>query len=362
MRWLTRPWRFSLALLGFTLALAAALVWHSVPHFPASMDAELHCGAGVPAWPAAQPLSVLSFNVQYMAGKNYVFYYDVAGGPDSRPAAEDVRLTLDGVAALIRQQAPDLVLLQEINDADDSRTHYIDQLPELQRRLGDLAFPCLASAHYWKAGWIPHPHILGPVSMQLVTLSRYRLAAARRYQLPRMDKDPLTRHFYFQRALLDARLQTDAGAEVAVLNTHFDAWGKGSPVMAAQVARVVTVLDELEQRGIPWLLGGDFNLLPPDDGRQWQRLRQHYDRPSPLLPLYRRFGAIPSLADLNGAGAARWYTHFPNDPAVTAPDRTIDYLFYSRQWQRLRGDVLREEALTLSDHLPVLGEFALAKP
>lgn len=318
------------------------------------------CEQDVPIWSGSGALTILSFNVQYMAGKGYVFYYDQGRGKDKKPTAASVHLTLDRVAELIADANPDIVMLQEVNDADDSRSHYIDQLVELQQRLGQAAYPCLAEAYYWKAGFIPHPMIMGPVSMKLVTLSRFAISDGYRYQLPLMDNDPITRHFYFQRAILEVRLKSQAGLpELALLNTHFDAWGAGSSLMQRQVESALAVIDRLDKAGVPWVFAGDFNLLPPDGGIQWQRLQEQYDYDSALKPFYHRYQAVPSIADLTGQQAVQWYTHFPNDPAVKSPDRTIDYLFYSHQLRLKQATVRQHDTLDISDHLPLSAEFEL---
>ena len=300
----------------------------------------------------------MSLNVQFMAGKEYVFYYDQGQGKDRRPSAESVYHTLDKVAERIRAINPDLVLLQEINDSGDSRTHYIDQLSELQQRLGNLAYPCQTSAYYWKAGFVPHPQIMGSVSMKLATLSRYAVTTARRHQLPLMENDLITQHFYFQRAVLEARLKSALGADLAVLNTHFDAWGAGSGLMQRQVAKVITIIEQLERESVPWILAGDFNMLPPDGNRQWRRLQNQYDEDSPLQLIYDRYGAVPALESLQQNDAHKWYTHFPNDPQVAGPDRTIDYLFYDpERLQLLSAFVDQQKSLDISDHLPVVVEL-----
>lgn len=66
---------------------------------------------------------------------------------------------------------------------------------------------------------------------------------------------------------------------------------------------------------------------------------------------------IPSNPDATGINRELWLTHFPNDPQVDGPDRTLDYLFYSPKLQRLDGYVRQEDTLTISDHLPVMGQF-----
>lgn len=342
-----------------------AWAWQSVVWYPPVVDVIASCESEAAAWQADQPLKVMSFNVQYMASKNYVFFYDVDGGPDSKPSRAHTEWTLDRVAEIIRDENPDVLLLQEINDEHDSRTHYVDQVTQLQQRLGELAYPCQANAHYWQAGMVLHPNVLGAVSMKLTTLSRYPMSQARRHQLPLMDNDPLTTRFYFQRAILESHIESETGETIALLNTHFDAWGEGSDLMARQVAVTLDVIDSLEASNTPWLFGGDLNSLPLDSKRQWRRLVDadvaYYDEETALAPLYERYGAIPSIDDLTGDDVSAWLTHYSNDPAVSGPDRTIDYLFFSRQWQLDQSYVRQHDTLDVSDHLPVVGVFSLER-
>ena len=347
-------WRAQLIVLVVAIWVATVLVWRSAPQFEAVTELRPHCDGTAAEYPVDTPLKVLSLNAQYMAGKGYVFFYDVDGGPDVRPSQASVALTVSKVADLLKREQPDVVMLQEINDADDSRTHYLDQVEALQRALGDQRYACEVSAHYWKVGWLPHPLILGSVSMQLTTLSRYRLTSATRFQLPLMDNDPITQHFYFQRALLQVTMDSTVG-EMALLNTHLDAWGQGTDLMKRQVDAISNQLTTLDEQNIPWVLAGDFNVLPPDGGRQWQRLAKDYDQRSALQVLYDRYGALPPLPQLTSASSAEWYTYFPNDPQVTEPDRTIDYVFYSDHWRLLEGAVIPDTSL--SDHLPLKARF-----
>ncbi len=340
-----------------------AWAWQSVVWYEPVVEVATSCDAPAAQWSQQQPLKVLSYNVQYMASKNYFFFYDAEGGTDTKPSLEHTRWTLDQVANIVSKENPDILLLQEINDQFDARTHYVDQVAELQQRLGDLAYPCRADAHYWQADMVLHPKVFGAVSMKLTTLSRYPMHQARRHQLPLMDNDAITQRFYFQRALLETHLTSVEGQEVAVINTHFDAWGAGSDLMQRQVATAQVVLDELDTNNTPWIFGGDFNSLPPDNQQQWQRLEDdgvgEYDAETALAPLYQRYGAVPALQDLMGEDVAKWYTHFSNDPRVTQPDRTIDYLFFSNAWRVSDAHVRQSDTLDVSDHLPVVATFHL---
>ena len=356
---------------------AVAVLWTRA-YSPADTEpAAIHCADEAQAWDAQLPLKVMSYNVQYMASKNYVFFYDVnVDDPDrvaavqragktiaSQPSREHVFWTLDQVADVIGKEDPDVVLLQEVNGADDGRTHYIDLTAELLDRLPAGQFPCRSDASYWKAEFIFHPDVLGPVNMQLLTLSKYRIDKSIRHQLPRKENNFLIRPFDFQRALLESHISAAGNRTVALINTHFEAWGAGTGIMEKQVARTEALLQSLDRQRIPWVLGGDLNLLPPDDNRQRHRIMAadlgSYDERPQIQSLYDKYRGIPSLRDLKSGDPRPWYTHFPNDPTAIGPDRTIDYLFYSDQWALEDAYVLRGDALQISDHLPVVGTYRL---
>jgi len=352
-----RPALLSVLLLASTLvALVYALTWHP----RARENAAVSCTAQAQPLRPGQALKVMTWNVQYLAGKRYVFWYDLAdgSGPDKRPTTEDLAYSLDEVVRVLRDEQPDIVLLQELHDGAKA-TDYQDQLALLQERLADL-YPCNAQAFYWKAAFVPHPHIRGSVGMKLGTLSRYQIERAERLQLPLLATDPLSRQFNLKRALLVSYLPIHGGGELAVVNTHLDAFAQGDDTMQRQVAMTTKLLDQLENQGTPWLIGGDFNLLPPG---QYQQLppeqRSWYAPDSELKVLSDKYPMIPSSAEANGAEQAAWYTHFPNDPRASGPDRTLDYLFHSPRLTRLSAAVRQADTQQISDHLPLSARLLL---
>jgi len=375
----SQRWRRRLiGVLAVSLALLAALavaVWVSTYH-PAGAEAvPVVCqdGAGEPgaAPPRArvgQPLKVMTWNVQFMAGKGYVFFYDVldGSGPDERPSPQAIAHTLDEVARVVRDEDPDVLLLQEVDDGA-ARTDGLDELAELLRRLPGRR-GCHAAAWYWKAAFVPHPRILGRVGMKLVTLSRYEIARATRYQLPEMPADPLTRQFQLKRAVLETVLpmagpdgRGEAG-ELVILNTHLDAFAQGSDTMERQVTQVLALLAEQDRAGRPWVLGGDFNLLATRGAyeRLGAKQRAYFNPSTELAPLTARYRTVPSPAEIDGPEGVRWTTHFPNDPAVDHPDRTLDYLVLSPGIELGEHRVRRRDTLAISDHLPVVATITAA--
>jgi endonuclease/exonuclease/phosphatase family metal-dependent hydrolase len=345
-----------LSLFCLLAALTYALTWRPTPREAAAVE----CRSQAPLLQPGQALKVMTWNIQYLAGKNYVFWYDLAdgSGPDLRPSSVDLALTLDEVVRVVRDEQADIVLLQELHDGARA-SDYQDQLALLQSRLRDL-YPCSTQAFYWKAGFVPHPKILGSVGMKLATLSRYQIERAERLQLPQMPGNPLSRPFNLKRALLVSYLPLRGGGELAAINTHLDAFAQGDDTMQQQVAMTARLLDQLQGQGAPWVLGGDFNLLPPG---QYQRLpaeqRSWYAAHSELQQLATRYPMIPDAAQASGPGQAAWYTHAPNRTGPPRPDRTLDYLFHSPQLTLLDAQVRRHDTLAISDHLPLLARLLL---
>ncbi|WP_095145426.1 MULTISPECIES: endonuclease/exonuclease/phosphatase family protein [unclassified Pseudomonas] len=355
---MTRLLRYTLlGLLSLTcllLALLYSLTWRP----EAKETLEVSCSAPAPTLVPGQALKVMTWNVQYLAGKRYVFWNDLAQGSDENPTPEDMAFSLDEVARVIRDEQPDLVLLQELDDGAKA-SDYQNQLKLLQERLADL-YPCSTHAFDWKADFVPDRHIFGSVGRQLATLSRYQIEHAERLQLPDTTTNVISRQFQPRNALLVNYLPLRDGGQMAVLNTHLDRATEPNETLQAKVAAVTKVLDKYEARGTPWLIGGDFNLLPLG---QFQRLppeqRTPYSADSPLHGLWDKYPMIPTNNEASGIDRARWLTHYPNDPGLNGPDRTVDYLFYSPRLKRVEATVRQDDTLRISDHLPVIARFLL---
>src|SRR5206468_395745 len=120
-----------------------------------------------------------------------------------------------------------------------------------------------ASTYYWKSKFVPHPKILGSAGTKLAIFSRYCLGKARRSRLPGTPGSPIVRDFNLKRAILELELPLANGHCFTVLNTHLEAFPKGTDVMERQIQTLLRRLSALDQEKKPWILGGDFNLLQP---------------------------------------------------------------------------------------------------
>ncbi len=357
-RAMTRLLRYILLPALFVLALIGTLIYSLTWRPDARETLPVSCTGQPPMLVPGQALKVMTWNVQYLAGKRYVFWNDLAQGDDEAPTPEDMAFSLDEVARVIRDEQPDVVLLQELDDGAKA-SDYQNQLKLLQERLTDL-YPCSAHAFDWKADFVPDPHIFGSVGRQLATLSRYRIEHAERLQLPVQPANLISRQFQPKDALLATTLPLSDGGQLVVFNTHLDRATQPDDTLQAQVTAVAKVLDKHESHGTPWLIGGDFNLLPLG---QYRRLpteqRTPYSADSALHVLWDKYPMIPTNNEASGIDRAKWLTHYPNDPGLNGPDRTVDYLFYSPKIKRVEATVRQDDTLRISDHLPVIAKFLL---
>jgi endonuclease/exonuclease/phosphatase family metal-dependent hydrolase len=336
------------------------LTWVLNFHPPQVKDIPVTGADNAPTLQIGQSIKIMTYNVQYMAGKNNIFFYDLPerDGPDERPSQEEITQTLHRVARIIRDENPDIVLLQEM-DNGAKRTDYENQLERLLPLL-PKGYVCHASTFYWKSKFIPHPRIMGATGMQLVTLSKYKISEATRHQLPLVPANLIVQQYNFKRALLETRFPVRGGDDLIAINVHLEPFTEGTDVALKQIMELDSLLEERSHAGFPWISGGDYNLLPPGHYEFFQGDEKSYYRPrSEIQTLYQKYPAIPSLQAIQSDSAKQWYTHYPNNPSAKGPNKTIDYIFYSGL-SLVEARVRRHDTLDISDHLPVIAVFNLA--
>ena len=358
-----------------------ALIWFGAysPKPVEFLDLYQNEGEEAPLFPKNKSLSVLSWNIQYAAGMNYNPWYQHSTNSDRKPTKLSVYETLDKIAAVIKKIDSDVVLLQEV-DINATRTYDINQVEVLLKKLPQ--YKHYSIAYYWKNSFNPHYKIRGKVGMALVVLSKYELKKATRYALPLFeDQDLITKHFYLKRAIQEVKMPTQSGETIVLLNTHLSAFSsENSTVMQKQVKTIKEHLEAIEKTGDRWLLGGDFNLLPPGQAsitnkrvkikiREALRGANKYKserrlsmidfsdikqekEPSEIHLLFDDFAVFPSLKAIkkNSQAMLTWKPNFSFDVGLT---KTIDYVFYSKKWSLKKVGVLQKEGKNISDHMPV---------
>jgi endonuclease/exonuclease/phosphatase family metal-dependent hydrolase len=314
-----------------------------------------NCG-GAPVLSPGQIVKVITYNTQFFAGTRYDFYYD--GGPDMLVDPEDVYATISQFAKFVADERPDFLLLQEV-DSGARRTGYLDEVTLVRDSL-PFDLRNYVTADYWRSKFVPHPKIWGAARTKLVIFSKYRLGAARRYQLPLRPGNPIANDFNLKRAILEVEIPGHDGGVFALLNTHLDAFPKATDVMERQVTKVHRFLGHLDQQNRPWIIGGDFNLLPPGQRTRLPvEMRGVYSEPSAITQIYRSYQGVPTVHDATTKSMDQFCTFTRRSESKRVPARTLDYLFSAPSVSVEKYGVRQDGLLELSDHLPVVAEFRL---
>lgn len=352
LRWI------GILLLVVILALAGFLLFGNYHPRPVEM-AVVTCPENAPLLETGQTLKSLTWNVQTMSSKNYVFWSDLPNndGPDEKPSQEDITATFEDTARVIKDENPDIIFIQEIDDGAE-RTYYEDQMARLTGMLPE--YPCYTSVFDWKSVYVPHPRIHGSVGWKVAILSKYKISEAERIQLTTAKKSFLENQFKIQPAILKAMMPTSDGGQFAALTLHLDLYVPGTDAKNIQLSEIDKAVSELDAAGIPWVLGGDFNLLP-FNAAAYNRLspeqQKYYNPKSEIKFLTDKYQVVPTTEETSGPDFEKWLTRWPNDPSITGPDRTLDYYFLSDLLKVGDHYVRSEDTQHISDHLPVIINF-----
>ena len=301
--------------------------------------------------PVAKTLKLICWNLQFAGSRKHHFFYD--GGQAVHVPVSDVENTLTQITTLLKSRNPDFTLLQEI-DRHSDRTGNTDQLELLKSYAQGVSW---VSTPYHKVPYVPHPshEPMGRVNLNLGTLSKYEITSARRHQLALLDEPRWRQFFNLKRAILETTIPVGVGANRPNLilgNTHLSAFSGGDGTLNKQISQIEAWIESIP-KGQPWILAGDFNLLPPEDtpSRLGDDATLYADSENPIERLTRKYKhAFPERL----ANDARTYLPF----GAGEPDRKIDYIFYGGPIELESATVLRE-ASAISDHLPLEISFRL---
>ena len=288
------------------------------------------------------PFTLFNWNIQYAGSRKHNFFYD--GGKVVRVPEVDVRETLISIKKEIFKIDPDIVLLQEV-DRDSHRTHRIDQLREI---ISDVSGLSWTSTPYHQASFIPAPFgdPLGRVDLHQAVLTKFEIATSKRIQLSLLDEPRWRQMFNLKRAILATSIPIQhQNKHLHVATTHLSAFSFGDGTLDKQVDELLNWIQALPPNE-PWILAGDFNLLPiGDDPKRLEDGEKYYQSTSnPLQKLSQKY---------KNAITPENYTY---QPFGQKPDRKIDYIFYGGPISVVESAVLSSDT---SDHLPIFAKFIL---
>lgn len=342
---------------GILLAavLGGALLIRLLNYFPDDViPASLVCKGKTQQLARGSRFRLVNWNIQYGASRKYHFFYD--GGKAVYAEKNVVMDTIKRMNLFLKLKNPDFLMLQEV-DRDSSRTHRIDELERISSFGG---FACVSSTPYHRSRYVPAPlhRPLGRVDMHLATLSRYELAHPLRHSLPTLKEIFIRRAFNLKRAVLSVTVPIEGSkAPLVLLNTHLSAFSYGDGTLDRQVNVLIRLLEELDRKKNPWILAGDFNMLPPKESpsRLKKEANLYADANNPIERIFARYrSAIPLEAYRKDPG--KYYTYLPF--GADKPDRKLDYVFISSSVV-VHDVFVPEQDPVLSDHLPIVLEASV---
>lgn len=217
----------------------------------------------------------------------------------------DNRVDLDRTAGVLRALTPDIVGLQEVDNAAE-RSGKVDEARALGEKLGlNHAFGRFMDYQGGAYG--------------LAVLTRFPIVRSREVQLPEGNEPRVA-------LAVDVRLPGDR--PLTIINVHFD-WVGDDSFRFAQAGKLAQFLDGLTT---PWILLGDFNDTPGSRTLQ--------------------------LFTARAAEAAK-----PRDNRLTfsstEPVKEIDFIFMAPRTAWAAGEVRVIDEKMASDHRPVLAVLTL---
>lgn len=332
-------------------------------------------------------LKVMAWNIKYGANR-LPFWFDCWGDRVQMSQAE-VEANMQRLYALIKEVDPDILLVEEI-EVNSRRSSYYDMV---QGFLDNTPLNYAAYYETWNSRYIPSEG-LGRMHLGNAIFSRYPITSATgTRQEDRTDQDFLTATFYIHRVVGRAEIELPSSQHVAVYVIHTEAYDNDG----TKQKQIKQIKDIVDAETLPWLLGGDFNELPPTavrlknfpDERTQAVCSEDFVQPpytpQVMQPFYDAFAPHIPLAAYGTTEESqrRYFTH-----SVLGPDevnetgvsgywnRTLDYLFAGpgQSWVQAESDVLQvagqqigqtgrvlvADPLRLSDHAPVVGVWEVA--
>lgn len=201
-------------------------------------------------------LNIATWNIKFGGGR-IDFFFDCHGDRVLMNGAE-VNENMAGVAAKVRNMNPDVLFIQEA-DIDSKRSAYIDQVQYILDNT-DLNYAIYASQ--WQADYVPSDGV-GQVNSGNAILSKYPLNNAERIALPLIgEQSGIVQYFYLRRNIIVADM-TINNKTVKVMNTHTSAYSSDG-TKKQQLDIIQAKAAEYAAEGKTFILGGDFNNLPPN--------------------------------------------------------------------------------------------------
>lgn len=301
-------------------------------------------------------LKVMTWNIKFGGGR-IDFFFDCHGDRVIMEKSE-VLENMKALAEKIREVNPDVLFIQEA-DVNSKRSAFVDQVQYL---LDHTDFNYAAYASQWKADYIPSNGI-GKIDSGNAILSKWRFTDAKRFALPLINSQNfIVRYFYLKRNILEIKLE-EAGKSIHLVTTHASAYAKDD-TKKKQLEIIKSYVDSISQKEQYFILGGDFNSLPPfskqtskfDDSvcNDQEFEADNYDLETEwMTPFYKDFNSAIPLEEYKRDNF-KFFTHTTDKNGFW--NRKLDYLFSNRSFVDGSAKTL-QQWMHVSDHAPIIAEF-----
>lgn len=308
-------------------------------------------------------LKIMTWNIRFGIGR--ILWFGDSCGDRVIMNDGEVYPNLRNITKVINDTQPDIIFLQEV-DINSKKSAYIDQVQWL---LDNTYFNYGAFAFSWKSPFVPSDG-LGRIYSGIAILSRWNFQEALRIQLPRReDQDGLTNYFYIQSCILKTKISIPDQDNLYFFNTHLTAFATDD-TKKKQIDVIMQELDKANSSGNQFVLGGDFNLIPPNSDSTDYCFEEmcsdesfHRSGDDPLhkegsdytpeitwmQPLYNSYTPAVAL-NTYGSNQSEYFTHTTR--LDTDWDRKLDYLFTNMNW-RGGSEYTNKNGTNISDHAAV---------
>jgi len=201
-------------------------------------------------------LNIVTWNIKFGGGR-IDFFFDCYGDRVLM-TEEEVMENMKAVVAKINNMNADIIFLQEI-DIDAKRSAYIDQL---QYILDNTDFNYGFYGSQWRSDYVPSDGI-GRMNSGNAIISKHELSNAERIPLSLIDEQAgIVQYFYLRRNLLKADVKI-GNKTIVAFGTHTSAYSTDGTKLK-QLNEIKAEIDLVENAGKSFVLGGDFNTIPPN--------------------------------------------------------------------------------------------------
>ncbi len=205
--------------------------------------------------PTGESLTLVTYNIGFGAySSDYSFFMD--GGEHSRAFSEQAVIdNTNGAVNTIKAQAPDFILLQEV-DVDGTRSYHVDQTELISEQFSrfDRVFAQNYDSPYFL---YPFGEPIGANKSGVMTLSSFNIGSAVRKSLP--IEDTLYKFLDLDRCYTVSRIGVENGKTLVMYNVHLSAYTSDGRIADEQMKMLAADMDAEYKKGNYVIAAGDFN-------------------------------------------------------------------------------------------------------